>query len=262
MNNKIIVITTTLVTLLIGFGIGYSSHNTESEETKKIRQELKELQQDAEFPGEFEIKQSNEVNHLELPELEKDTIIYFERDKFFPLLVHFWIGSGWQVITSGGSCGLTYIYPVSITHFIKDKVSQSPQFDETYSKIRIYQDMEQIKAIVDKLQSPGMYYDPAEYESWKQERKDLIRSSDLPEDDSNILSQLSQRDNLLVLDYGYRKIAVSYITQEVYDKASGKTDIDVISYRGSSNELYDLIQNYGKKPEILWKKPFKLGLGN
>ncbi len=255
MKNKNIIITITIA-ILISFGLGYLSRNTESEETRQFCKELKEMDNYAEFPGQFEIKTCS-VGHLELQELERDTIVYFERDKFFPLPVYYWVGGGWQIVTNNGACGLTHVYPISITIFKKDEVSQSPKFEETYSKVKIFQDMNQIKEIVKILDSPGMYYDPEEYESWEKERKDLIRSSDLPENDSNILSQLSKHNNLMVLDYGYRQIAVSYITQEAYDKASGKTGIDFLSYSGISNELYDLLNKYGGSPNILWDRVYK-----
>ena len=88
-----------ILILLVSFSLGYFSRSTESEESSQFRKELKEMEKQAEFPGQFEIKTGG-VGHLELPKLERDTIVYFERDKFFPLPVHYWIGGGWQIATN------------------------------------------------------------------------------------------------------------------------------------------------------------------
>ncbi len=256
----VLIIAVTLA-LLVGFGFGYSSRSTESKETNQYLSELENMQKKAEFSGQFEAKKVD-FEQVTLPELENGVIYYSEKNELYPLYIDYWIGCGWENNITGEVHDLIKIFPVSATLYVKDKTLQSSTYQPLYSKIRIFQDMDLIKSIVNKLESPGIYYNPADYESWKQDRKNLIREDKLSKDKKNILNQLADRENLLILDYGYKRVAVSYITQEVYDKASEKTDIDVISYKGRSNELYDLLNNskYGKSPRVLWTRKAPEGM--
>ncbi len=273
MNIKIFIVVAIALALLCGFGLGYISRTPDSKEAQKNRKELEQLKEYAEFSGEFEIKKVSNVKKRELPKLEKDIIIYSENEDFFPLSVYYWIGSGWGIDTVNevysakfrGAFNLIDVYPTSITYFKKDMPSLNSDF-ETYSKVKIFRNQEEIKSIADKLENPGIYYDPSDYEGWSQDRKDRIRGRNKPEDDTDygreILTDLSKRNDILILDYGYIKVAVSFISKEVFDRATKQTDIDIISYHGSSNELCELLKIYGESPDILWKKEYKIGIGH
>ena len=261
MNNKNLVICA--IALLVSFGLGYISRNPDNEEARKFRKELKEMEKYAEFPGEFQIRKGNGIPS-KLPDLESDSIIYFEKDTFFPLQIYYWVGSNWQIITSYDTCSLFQIFPTSITNYKKDESPQLSKFCKTYSKTRVYQDMEQIKAITKKLHSPLICLNLNNYEDWTPDRKERISGTSNPDKNKDygvlLKEQLAKHDNLLVLDFGYRKVAVSYIIKEVYDSRLKKKNIDIISYEGSSPDLYDMLNQYGTSPDVLWKKSYKLGI--
>ena len=256
---KTMIISTIIVSVfLAGISI-YNHNNIFSPEVREETKEYMELLGD-----ETEISKVKIKKQFSLSELENGKIVYCENENLFSMKVQFWIGDGWRDKFAEDSFSLVDIFPTSITYYRKDNPSKSSEYI-TYSKVRVYTDIEETKKITDWLNHPKDFYVPKKFNDATPKQKDLHEIPNLvieSKEGEKAIVQLGKRENLMVMDYGYKRIAISFIFRETIHSTTNSKRYEVISYRGVSNDMYEFLNDdrYGISPDLLWKRIDRPGM--